>query len=217
LHAQGKKVAGVEVRRDVYIYSNRDDIEVSAVANAAVFGRDVDILVKDGTKEEWYEVKSWKSRDGTDQLGGGITPWKWGSGVRDNPGENEFASAKLAGKAAHKQFTLDQIAMKLGARKRHADDNDPKIEVKEFYWLFHQFKVKRKSPKPAATNPSIMNIKKGFNNPPSQAKLLSAHTGTSNAQPVGKITLGFLNQFLDEVESELEDAIREEMTELGNE
>jgi hypothetical protein len=216
LHAMGKDVRGVEVKRDVYIYPKTLDLEELDLEKALVFGRDVDILVgTSDNKEIWYEVKSWKSKDGTEQMNYGVTPWAWRTGQRKQANQDEFE--KQAGNVAHKQFMLDQVGMTLGATERNVDDLNRAaiIQVNDFNWLFHKFKNKL-ADRSIRQNPKDTNIRKAMDKEPTGVtkNVLGLHTGSNSARPVGKIEVGFLQQFLDNAQTDLKQAIEEEMQEF---
>jgi len=216
LHAMGKDVRGVEVKRDVYIYPKPRDLEQLILEKALVFGRDVDILVgTSDNKEIWYEVKSWKSKNGTEQMNYGVTPWAWRTGQRKQANQDEFE--KQAGSVAHKQFMLDQVGMTLGATERNVDDLNSAaiIQVKDFNWLFHKFKNKL-ADRSIRQNPKDTNIRKAMDKEPTGVteSVLGLHTGFTSTRPVSKIEVGFLQQFLDNAQTDLKQAIEEEMQEF---
>ncbi len=202
LHASGKDVIGIEVKRDVYLFSDKDS--VGEDFNGAIpFGRDVDVMVRSANDQEiWYEQKSWAAKVGTKLMGTSVGAWAWGSNPRKSANFNEF-DKKLKGSAAHRQFVLDHIAASTGATERNVEEPDESafLPVSFFEWNFQKFNVKLKT-EPDKNNPSEANIRKAFKKLPtektSEKGIFKAHTGINSAQSmkVGAINVGLIDALL---------------------
>ena len=157
LHASGKDITGIEVRRDVPIYPNEAAIDDEFEGKILLFGRDIDIMVDNNGQEEWHEQKSWQGRNG--QLLFKIKPWKWGSGKRTEFTASEESVEKLQGSNSHKQFVLDHIAKELFAFERDTGESREEIQVANFIWEFHKFKKKFKMQRLSKTHQKLISYK----------------------------------------------------------
>ena len=209
LHAAGENILGVEVPREVFIYSKEDDLIEGNLNGLSKFGRDIDVLVKQGNREVWHEQKSWKGRDATSQIAYKINPWAWGSGVgsKKRDKDAEF-SLKSQGSYAHRQFVVDHIAKELGALNKKTIITEgvatpPVIGVSDFKWSFLKFKRKLRGTI-RGRNPSQKVLDESFEKLPTGVNkgVLSGHTGRSKTLKVSNISLGALGTLLSKFESE---------------
>jgi hypothetical protein len=224
LHAAGQDVIGLEVLRDVVIYPTDGALARENIKKALIFGRDVDIVTKASNGEIWHEVKSWKSKVvGEVQTNKPYpaTPWKWGTGDRKEDGT---VPQKAQGTVAHKQFTLDRVAKKIGVVQRHErDEAAPNINVSDFNWQFHKFvaKSKAKGAKKGtllAKSADLDLVRNNFKKNPVTNKdnLMNAHFDTT-AAPTSKIREGALGTLLSIIQGELKEAIEEEKADFDYE
>lgn len=154
-----KQIEALEAHRRVKFFLS--DI---AKKPMMVYDRNVDIVLKEGDNEQWYEVKSLKS--GSSATGSsysvasdGFSLWGHAREKGKSQGEVRQASFKY-----HKQFTLDRAA-----ETRNAFEVKNRVErpvtIGPYGWWFQQFKVKNaqgkveQNPKlgttrPAATSPN---------------------------------------------------------------
>lgn len=215
----GEKVIGLEVERDVFLFT--DDIPLGAQQynKALAYGRDVDILVQGPKGENWHEQKSWKGK-GTGkniELSPKVTPWDWRSGARKQRKNADFDDydKKNKGSAGHRQFVLDHVAVGMGATARNDDpDNgqDLPIIVEDLAWQFQKFRTNKGDNK--AENPSIDNIKEGFSQLPRKITkdLFEDHSGVGKMK-VGNISVGSIDALFDIFGKEFKAALLEELKE----
>ena len=224
LHASGQEIIGLEVPRDVVIFPTTRALKDKQITGKSlIFGRDVDIATKGKSGEIWHEVKSWKSKvEGETQTNKpySATPWKWGTGDRK---EDNTILEKAQGTAAHKQFTLDRIAAKVGVIKRKDDQaQTPNVNVSDFNWQFHKFVAKSKGKNTKgnvlAKSADLDLVKTEFEKKPTNVKdnFLKAHTGSIDA-PTSKIKEGALGALLNIIQGELKEAVEEEKADFGYE
>lgn len=169
-------------------------------------------------------MKSWKSKvEGDVQTNKPYpaTHWKWGTGDRKEDGT---VPQKAQGTVAHKQFTLDRVAAKVGVIKRKdALAETPNIKVSGFNWQFHKFVAKSKAAAPRrgeliAKNADLDLVRNNFKKKPISNKdnLMNAHFDTA-AAPTSKIREGALGTLLSIIQGELKEAIEEEKADFGYE
>ena len=216
LHAAKRDIIGLEVERDVFLFTKTLDLSNQNYDKALIYGRDVDILEKGKNGEVWHEQKSWKGKGQTGKLNFGVTPWKWRSGARQQRADADFDEfdTKLKGSAGHRQFVLDHVGAGLGATKRRAtppssNENLP-IDVEGFEWQFQKFTTGKTANK--SKNPSRSNIVNSFSKLPTgiTGGLFRGHAdrGSMNTD---SITIGAIGAILAILEDDFKAAVKEEL------
>jgi len=215
LHAAGREVIGLEVERDLFLFTNAQALDDQLFGQALAYGRDVDILERGNEGEVWHEQKSWKGKGQTGQLNFGITPWKWRSGARKQRKDADFEEfdQKNQGSAGHRQFVLDHVGAGIGAAPRQARPTPGQplpIEIQNFEWQFQAFTTGKANNR--AKNPSKQNIKNGFSKLPTAVNkgLFTDHAERSSMD-VGSISLGAVGAILQILEAEFKEAVIEEL------
>ena len=152
------KVKGIEAYRNVPVFRSVTSARRKQWENTENFTRKVDIVLEGANNEEsWWELKSWKAKSKTNRAPAQSTKtWTFLQG-RDDQNGNVIVQladddAENSGEG-HKQFCLDRIAEKNGARysKKEAaargveqsnlPNRVPLIHVSNFNWQFHKFSV----------------------------------------------------------------------------
>lgn len=162
LHATSLNILGIEVQRDIPVIGDKKEVALLKVGESVDWGsahlyrRRVDIVTgaefyKD---ESWWELKSWKAKSKSNRVPAmSIRPWTFLENRKQDGVEvvaqYEDGDADAKGEA-HKQFSLDRIAKKLGAypsgveAKANGNDieeGDPPIikSIDGVAWNFHNF------------------------------------------------------------------------------
>jgi hypothetical protein len=152
------KVKGIEVYRNVPVFRTRLSASDKDWPDSENFPRVVDIVLEgENNGESWWELKSWKAKSKTNRKPAqGAKTWTFLKGREDKNGNIilEFSDGGVEKEGeSHKQFCLDRIAEKNGARysKKEAaargegPQNSPKlaplVKVSKFNWQFHKFSV----------------------------------------------------------------------------
>jgi hypothetical protein len=160
MHALTGDVKGIEVYRNIPVFRTFLAADERQWKNTENFPRKIDIVIGNGGgsnfEESWWELKSWKAVSKTNRAPYQTSKtWTFLQGKKDNDGNTieSLDNADVSGDA-HKQFCLDRIAEKNGARMSNIEakskslvaknkyGNEPIIKVKNFNWQFHKFSIK---------------------------------------------------------------------------
>ncbi len=112
--------------------------------------RTVDIILKgDEDSEVWIELKSLARRNLNDPYLSAVDGFKtWGAPLADN---TVFKNIRY-----HKQFSIDRAALNGNAQLPKAqNEKQPFVNVSDFEWLFHEFRVK---PKPGINERKSLKV-----------------------------------------------------------
>ncbi len=101
--------------------------------------RTVDIILKgDDESEVWIELKSLARKTLKDPYLSAIDGFKtWGAKLNENA---EYKNIRY-----HKQFSVDRATLNGNSQlPKYQNENQPFVNVSDFQWLFHEFRVKSK-------------------------------------------------------------------------
>ena len=155
--AMGLNVLGIEVAREVPVF--RSATQFNALdkewRQTERYLRRIDIVT--GTAlhddETWWEVKSWRAVSKSNRKPKqSVGKWTFNQGRKDAGGSTILAEldgdAEVVGRP-HQQFSLDRIALNVGAFLPSAemtakpltgeDDDPPTVKTSGLHWNFHKF------------------------------------------------------------------------------
>jgi hypothetical protein len=202
------KVKGIEAYRNVPVFRSAISAEKAQWKNTENFTRKVDIVLEGANNEEsWWELKSWKAKSKTNRAPEQTTKiWTFLQGREDTKGNVIVhladGDAEKSGEG-HRQFCLDRIAEKNGARyskkeagargvpRENESDRAPLITVSNFNWQFHKFSVGTKI-SPTGSKLEEMFVK----NPRGDVKTFKLQRVGDTASK-GRINLGATEQLME--------------------
>lgn len=156
----GKPVKDSDAFRYVAFFENDEDVpefsQEGSLLEKEVIKRKryVDIILEDGDKEVWLELKSYsaESAQKRDRLKAGkIGQWELA----------QSDSGDKRGTSLHRQFVIDRAAQHLGRawlakNQSPTDDIDQMVEVDDFQWRFQKFSVDdRRAGKEKSVSPNL--------------------------------------------------------------